>query len=318
MSRLFVFGCSFTRFLWHSYADLFAQNYNLAMNREFNILTPHAYDYYQNWAYPGLGNRAIAERLVECHIKNNINSDDLVIVQWSGHLRNDYASFRKMPMSNRIIWKTEGSIFGEDNIALYGEEYIKKFVDEKAYFLSTLHYICMIQNLLENIGCKWLMLSSHNLETVELGHDILNRDNRKSIFDVDKDFMPYKKVFDHYIDNWLPNLMDFKNSVHDLDWYWKADSNKSSLFEIFKGKKVPVNVVKNGFRQEGHLSPEQNMLYVENIKNKLDLPLDIPIDQTDLMWAYDQFKYNVGHDIRAFGDIVHNVYDYSPMYGFTS
>ena len=41
--------------------------------------------YYENWGFPGLGNRAIAERVAECHIKNNITKDDTVLVQWSTH-----------------------------------------------------------------------------------------------------------------------------------------------------------------------------------------------------------------------------------------
>ncbi len=29
----------------------------------------YEFDYYENWAFPGLGNRAIAERVAECHVK---------------------------------------------------------------------------------------------------------------------------------------------------------------------------------------------------------------------------------------------------------
>jgi hypothetical protein len=48
MKRLFALGCSFTSYAWPSYAD-FAGLY---------------FDEYENWAFPGLGNRALLERLL--------------------------------------------------------------------------------------------------------------------------------------------------------------------------------------------------------------------------------------------------------------
>ena len=54
-SRLFVFGCSFTMYEWPTYADFLG----------------YEFDQFENWGFPGLGNRAIAERVAECHIKNN-------------------------------------------------------------------------------------------------------------------------------------------------------------------------------------------------------------------------------------------------------
>ena len=53
-SRLFTFGCSFTMYAWPTYADFLG----------------YSFDEYENWAFPGLGNRAIAERIAECHVKN--------------------------------------------------------------------------------------------------------------------------------------------------------------------------------------------------------------------------------------------------------
>ena len=46
-NRLFVFGCSFTMYAWPTYADFLG----------------YEFDHYENWGFPGLGNRAIAERV---------------------------------------------------------------------------------------------------------------------------------------------------------------------------------------------------------------------------------------------------------------
>ena len=56
--RLFAFGCSFTHYAWPSYADFLG----------------YEFDSFSNWAHPGLGNRAIAQRVAECNIKNNFVS----------------------------------------------------------------------------------------------------------------------------------------------------------------------------------------------------------------------------------------------------
>lgn len=71
MKRLFVFGCSYTSWNWPTYADIYAQQF----------------DHYENWGHAGLGNRAIAERVAECHATNEFDKDDTVIVQWSSHLQ---------------------------------------------------------------------------------------------------------------------------------------------------------------------------------------------------------------------------------------
>ena len=54
MRRLFTFGCSYTSWNWPTWADL------LGLEVE----------HFENWGHAGIGNRAIAERVAECHIKN--------------------------------------------------------------------------------------------------------------------------------------------------------------------------------------------------------------------------------------------------------
>ena len=73
MTRLYVLGCSFSNYAWPTWADM--------LGLEF--------DEYENWAFPGLGNRAIAERVAEIHARNTLTKDDTVVIQWTSHLRHD-------------------------------------------------------------------------------------------------------------------------------------------------------------------------------------------------------------------------------------
>jgi hypothetical protein len=72
--RLFTFGCSLTRYHYPTWADIVATEF----------------DSYQNWGEPGAGNNFILNSLVECHGRNNLTSNDTVIVSWSGLSRTDY------------------------------------------------------------------------------------------------------------------------------------------------------------------------------------------------------------------------------------
>jgi hypothetical protein len=76
--RLFTFGCSFTQYIWPTWADILA--------REF--------EYYENWGSSGAGNQYIFHSLVECYQRNLLNSNDTI--SWI----NNYQLFDKFD-SNR-------------------------------------------------------------------------------------------------------------------------------------------------------------------------------------------------------------------------
>ena len=162
-SRLFVFGCSFTMYAWPTYADFLG----------------YEFDHYENWGFPGLGNRAIAERVAECHIKNNFTEDDTVIVQWSTHIRHDWHTFKRSSLqrgdairnTEEIGWKTKGSIFNYLNREnCYDDKWIETFWDEHSYFMHGQNNIILTQGLLESTKCTYRMLSIGDME--KLGTDM--------------------------------------------------------------------------------------------------------------------------------------------------
>jgi len=165
MSRLFTFGCSFTMYAWPTYADFFGYEFNS----------------YENWGFPGLGNRAIAQRVAECHARNNFTKDDVVLVQWSTNTRNDWHTFKSAhfdqsrgdPIRNtdNTGWKTKGSIFNYMNREIcYSDNWINTFWDEDSYFMHGQNNIILTQGLLESIGCQYRMLSIGDMN--KLGTDM--------------------------------------------------------------------------------------------------------------------------------------------------
>jgi hypothetical protein len=71
--RLFVFGCSFTNWVWPTWAD---------------IIAPH-FDEYYNYGYSGRGNWYIYNMLLNAIKTHEITKDDTVVIQWSEWTRVD-------------------------------------------------------------------------------------------------------------------------------------------------------------------------------------------------------------------------------------
>jgi len=99
--RFFAFGCSFTQYVWPSWAEIISWDLNLP---------------FQNWGMGGLGNVGIFHRMTECNLKNNFNSDDLIITVWSSWTRED----RYL----KNMWAAYGNVF---NNPIYDSEFLSKY-----------------------------------------------------------------------------------------------------------------------------------------------------------------------------------------------
>jgi hypothetical protein len=71
--RFFAFGCSFTNWLWPTWADIVASHF----------------DEYYNYGYSGRGNWYIYNMLLDADRTHKFTKDDTVIIQWSEWTRVD-------------------------------------------------------------------------------------------------------------------------------------------------------------------------------------------------------------------------------------
>jgi hypothetical protein len=154
MRRLFTFGCSYTKYYWPTWAEYLALNF----------------DYFENWGKPGLGNQAIIERIAECDARNKFTADDVVVVQWSSHLRHDWYHIHDMPENRPKGWKTHGSIFSMYNKKIFDKDWIDMFFYEPAYIMHTLNAIKLAQTYLKSSGVEWYMTSIGEIRN--LGRDL--------------------------------------------------------------------------------------------------------------------------------------------------
>jgi hypothetical protein len=99
--RLFTFGCSFTSFIWPTWADIIATDLDLE---------------FYNYGYSGIGNQGIQARIVEADFRHKMTKDDMMLIFWSTWARED-----------RYIdttWRTGGSVFSNN---YYDEQFVKKY-----------------------------------------------------------------------------------------------------------------------------------------------------------------------------------------------
>jgi len=251
--RLFAFGCSFTNYLWPTWADILGKDYFL----------------FHNWAWPGLGNRAIAERVAEAHAKFKIEPSDLVVVQWTSHLRHDWLHFRR-PKTDYSHWRTKGSIFTEQNQKFYSKEWMETFWDERAYYVHTLNNILLVQGFLDGIGCEWYMTSmtDHSKLSIEISGrtvDGEHPDEQGGIFDVwekTPELLDYRnRIWLEREDKWVLPIMEYcKTTPHD-HWWFKFDKNNPNEKTFRKDK--------NDRWMEPHPSVKQHAEWLLLLKEKM-------------------------------------------------
>lgn len=133
--RFFAFGCSFTSYMWPTWADVMSKE---MPNAEFF-----------NLGKSGSGNLLISLRIAEANARFKFTDTDLVMVMFTTYTRED----RWVNSS----WLTPGNIY---NNQVYSEDWVRKFADERGYLIRDAGLIDMSVKYLENLPCdSYCMLS---------------------------------------------------------------------------------------------------------------------------------------------------------------
>ena len=141
MSRLFTFGCSFTKYFYPTWADFIGTQF----------------DSHQNWGKSGAGNFYICSQLLECNQLNNINKDDVVLIMLSGYIRFDI-------IDRESKFVTCGNMY---NQKFFDEDFVYNKWSEEFGFYSTWVYVNSIINFLDSVGCKYKILNAFDIRKRE-------------------------------------------------------------------------------------------------------------------------------------------------------
>jgi hypothetical protein len=135
--RFFTFGCSFTSYMWPSWADIISKE---MPNAEF-----------YNFGTPGSGNQLISHKLTEVNRRYEFTDTDLVMVMFSTYCRED----RWIERENG--WVTKGNVFSNP---FYPDDWVKKYSDERGYLIRDAGILDLTVNYLDNLPCTtYYMLS---------------------------------------------------------------------------------------------------------------------------------------------------------------
>ena len=179
MSRLFTFGCSFTKANYPTWAD---------------ILGSH-YDYYENWGRPGAGNSFIFYSLVECIKRNKINSGDCVAIMWTSIGREDRYTRKKG-------WITPGTIYNQN---VYDKKFVEEYADPAGYLIRDMAHLSAATLLLQAIGCTFYFFSIVPFSMFD--------DNINNKFDID---YQVSLLYNTELSLVKPSVYEV---VFDNDWY---------------------------------------------------------------------------------------------------
>jgi hypothetical protein len=260
------------------------------------------YDYNENWGLAGIGNKAIAERVAECNIRHKFKKGDVVIVQWTSHLRNDWYHIRKDEESPGG-WKTRGSIFNYINEKIYDRKWIEHFFWEPAYLMHSLNVISLTQGLLESTGVTWFMTGMGDLRNMgtDVGagggygeHISLSKEDMEKIhllYERVPEFKIYNKsIWEDRASHWLTPLVETIREHKDLTYSF-IDTSYS---------KNPVSF------QDFHPTPKQHIIWLkENLQDKLDIPENLFTNSNIIAGTIDALQQKFKRDKRLFEHMVY-------------
>ena len=264
--RLFTFGCSYTVYSsGPTWADL--------LGLEF--------DYFENWGIPGLGCRAIAERIAECHTKNNFTKDDVIIVQWTTHLRYDYHNPTAPKFHenvDKLNWKTSGSIFSEVNRKILNDNWRKQFFYEPSFIMHCLNHILMIQMLLESVGCTWYMTSigdwcklSTDLDWINGVDDQYKGRPQLSIQEHVTELMPWVKIiWEDRADRWVePLALHAQKTPKDYQYFKDPRAHGATFRELHPSTKHYMTWLNQYLRPKLGLGapPDEYQLWCDTVES---------------------------------------------------
>lgn len=181
MTRLFTFGCSFTNSIRPTWADIVARQYT----------------HYQNWGQAGAGNSFIFYSLMECHKRNKITQDDVVMIMWSSIGRED-----------RYVngaWLTPGSIYNQTD---YDEKFVEQHADPTGYLLRDATHLTGAKAVLDAIGCQYYFFSIVPFNMPD--------DNVFNVFSIDRKI---EKLYAEEFSIVKPSVYE---TIFNCDWYSRS------------------------------------------------------------------------------------------------
>lgn len=138
--RFFAFGCSYTSYIWPTWADLIKKE--MPQAEFFNL------------GKTGSGNLCISSRVAEANNRFKFTNTDLVMVMFSSYTREDrWVEYE---------WLTRGNVYVNN---VYSNDWVRKFADERGYMIRDASLIDLTTRYLQALPCDSRMMLSVPFKT---------------------------------------------------------------------------------------------------------------------------------------------------------
>lgn len=166
--RIFCFGCSFTdgKGTW---AGILKRHFGDYPREDFHIPSDQMHlQRVHNFGKAGAGNYYIFNKIVETSLIYNFTKDDLILIEWSGILREDRYKDGK--------WYCKGNV---TNNPYYSEKILKEwFLDIEGMIKRDYSYIHAIQKMLKADNLDYEMFSMNGVSRYDPATmDVKNRES---------------------------------------------------------------------------------------------------------------------------------------------
>jgi hypothetical protein len=180
--RIFAFGCSFTSYLYPTWADMV-----------YKSMSPDVEFY--NLGKSGGGNLFISHRIVEANKKHKFNENDLILVMWSTFARFDF-------YKTNYGWKTPGNIYTQDELS---KSTVSELEDLNWFLMRDLSTIELTTHYLNNLPCGILKFMSVPLHYEYVGHSTPLDNVAQSMIELYSDLLlqyPKETLFEFMGNKW--------------------------------------------------------------------------------------------------------------------
>lgn len=219
--RIFSFGCSFTAYIYPTWADLI-----------YKSMSPDVEFY--NFGKSGGGNVFIANRITEANRKYKFTDTDLVVVMWSTNARIDFFKTEKR-------WQTPGNIYTQDMLSKHT---VRELEDLNWFLLRDLSMIDLTASYLNNLPCGTIKLMSVPFDYENKINDIsLDDELTTSIIETYSDLLneyPKLSLYEFMNYKWS-SLIKYKNNAHpELDVFIDYHPTPVDYANYLLTCKVPI------------------------------------------------------------------------------
>lgn len=255
MAKLYTFGCSYTKYLWPTWANIIATHYD--------------YNHHFNCAQPGAGNYYIAEKLYEMHLKFGITKEDSVIIMMTSANRFDVYDPKEQ------AFKLNGNVYNSEHI--FGEKFVNEVWNDEHSIYNTWFMVKAMDSLLKGIGCKYKIVQAFDLGYLDTGHPLNSDENTDRLI---KDY--YKTVYNKetlqsYSKQYNPTSYFFED-IQKLDGHptimCNHDFVKEHLSEFYHPQMLEIATMwENEMPKNNYQLETRNNFEIQDFKfSKLKIP----------------------------------------------